>query len=229
MNDNKGFLTLKNNPKFILAYRIAALLLITAGLLVSLRVFNEEKNLYALFTYTIQSNLIVLFFFLASSIRTAKDVINGTQNRDCAFCSVFSFSACIAIVVTFLIFWCYLAPSGWMENRLLSFRNLSIHLFCPVLMVLDHILFCPKGTLKKTQILCILIFPVIYVIEAFILGTNHLVNFSEELGIDSYYIYPFLDYDAHGPLVFLFIAGLAAFFLGLSYSWYFLEKKLKQK
>ena len=131
--------------------------------------------------------------------------------------------------MSWLIFWCYLAPSGWMQNRLLSFRNLAIHLFCPVLMVLDRILFYPTGLQKKTHMLYMLIFPVIYVIEAFILGTNHLVDFSEKLGIDSYYIYPFLDYDAHGPLVFLFIAGLAVFFLGLSYLWYFLETKFKQK
>ncbi|MBE5951612.1 MAG: hypothetical protein E7260_08495 [Lachnospiraceae bacterium] len=226
---NKNRLTaLGNDTKFILFYRVTSFLLITAGLCVCLQLFEEEKNLLSLFTYTVQSNLMVWFFFLISSIRTAKAVYSGTKVKTCDFCSIFSFCTCIAITVTFLIFWCYLAPSGWMQNRLLSFRNLSIHFFCPVLMVLDRILFYPKGQMKKTQVLFMLIFPLLYVAQSFILGLNHLVYFSD-VGVESYYMYPFLDFDAYGPLVFVFILGLAGFFLGLSYLWYYLEKKAGEK
>ena len=73
-----------------------------------------------------------------------------------------------------------------------------------------------------------LIFPLLYVAQSFILGLNHLVYFSD-VGVESYYMYPFLDFDAYGPLVFVFILGLAGFFLGLSYLWYYLEKKAGEK
>jgi len=224
MKNQNRFSAIRTNTKFILFYRVVSFLLITVGLVVCLQLFEEEKNLYSLFTYTVQSNLLVWFFFLASSIRTAKELYTGKKFTGCGFCSVFSFSSCIAIMVTFLIFWCYLAPSGWMQNNLLSFRNLSIHFFCPVLMILDRLLFFEKGLLKKSQVLYMLIFPLVYVAQSFILGLNHLVYFSE-IGVESYYIYPFLDYDAHGPLVFLFLLGLTGLFLGISYLWYFLENR----
>lgn len=228
MNHKNRFFALRNNTIFILSYRVAAFLLITAGLFVCLQIFEEEKNFLSLFTYTVQSNLLVWLFFLLSSIRTAKSLLSKTEHRDCTFCSVLSFCACIAIVVTFLIFWCYLAPSGWMQNSLLTFRNLSIHFFCPLLMVADRLLFSKKEALKKSQVPYMLIFPLAYVIQTFILGFNHLVYFSD-IGVDSYFIYPFLDYDAYGPIVFVFLLGLTGFFLGLSYLWYYLEKKATKK
>lgn len=149
MNKQNRLTVLRNNTKFILFYRVAALLLITAGLFVCLQLFEEEKNLVSLFTYTVQSNLIVWVFFLLSSFWTAKRIFSKTDCKEGAFGSVYSFCCCIAILVTFLVFWCYLAPSGWMQNRLLSFRNLSIHFFCPALMILDRILFYEKEPLKN--------------------------------------------------------------------------------
>lgn len=228
MNKQNRITALRNNTIFILFYRIASFLLITAGLIVCLQLLEEEKNLLSLFTYTVQSNLFVWSFFLLSSVRTIKSLLRNTEHKDCTFCSVFSFCACIAVVVTFLVFWCYLAPSGWMQNRLLSFRNLSIHFFCPVLMVLDRILFTKKGSLKKSQVPFMLIFPLLYLAQAFVLGFNHFIYFSE-IGVDSYYIYPFLDVDALGPLVIVSVLGLAAIFLGLSYLWYYLEKRAGEK
>lgn len=228
MNSNHIISTLKNNGRFVLAYRISTFLLITLGLLVSLRVFTDDPHPYALFTYTIQSNLLVWTFFLISIIKTVKKLRSTDKDGDYGFYSVFSFAVCIAIVVTFLIFWCYLAPTGWTKNRLLSFSNLSIHLFCPLLMVLDRILFYKKGVLKKPQVLYMLIFPLVYVAQSFALGLSRAVWFSE-VGVESYYIYPFLDLDAYGPLVFVFVAALAALFLGISYLWYFLEAKASRK
>lgn len=228
MKNNSLISTLKNNGKFVLIYRLIAFLLITLGIYSSLRIFSDDPNPYALFTYTLQSNLLVWIFFLISIIKTIQKLRSGNSTGDYGFHSVFSFSVCIAIVVTFLIFWLYLAPSGWMKNRLLSFRNLSIHFFCPVLMVLDRVLFYKKGVLKKPQVLYMLIFPLVYVAQSFILGLNHIIWF-EDIGVNSYYIYPFLDFDAYGPLVFVFLLGLTAAFLGISYLWYFFEAKAKQK
>ncbi len=222
---NTGKLTaLKNNGTFILIYRIASFLLITLGLLISLRVFSDDPHPHALFTYTIQSNIYVWIYFLLSIIKTIKKLRSKQNDGNYGFHPVLSFAACIAIVVTFLIFWCYLAPTGWTQNRLLSFKNLTIHLFCPLVMVLDRILFFEKGTLKKSQVLYMMIFPFFYVIQSFVLGLNRLIWFSE-VGVESYYIYPFLDLDAYGPLVFVFLLALTALFLGISYLWYYLEKR----
>ena len=221
---NPNPFSLKNNGTIILIYRIGAFILISLGLLASLRPFSVHPNPYSLFTYTIQSNLLVWSFFLFSIVLTLRKLSGQENDRDFGFCSAFSFAVCIDIIVTFLIFWCYLAPSGWMKNSLLSFKNLSIHFFCPLLMVLDRILFYRKNVLKKKQILGILIFPMIYVIQSFVLGLTHAVWFAP-VGVHSYYMYPFLDLDAQGAMVFVYLIGLVAAFLGLSYLWYFLEQK----
>ena len=224
MSDNKTFATIKNNPKFVLFYRLAAFFLITAGMFASLQLLEEEKNLYALFTYTLQSNLFVWVFFLVNIIQTLRKVVSKKHDNDFGFTPVFSFAVCIAIVVTFLIFWCYLVPTGWAKNSLLTFRNLSIHLFCPLFMVLDRVLFYKKATFSKKQILYILIFPLVYLAQSLSLGLTHTVWFGS-IGVDGYYIYPFLDVDAFGALVILFVIALAGLFLGLSFLWYHLEKR----
>lgn len=59
-------------------------------------------------------------------------------------------------------------------------------------------------------------------LQSFALGLTHTVYFSE-IGVDSYYIYPFLDFDKYGVRVFLYIAILTVFFLLLGYLWYLSE------
>ena len=185
---------------------------------------SETPNPYSLFTYTIQSNLLVWGYFLFSIIKTIKKLSIAENDQDFGFHTAFSFAVCIDIIVTFLIFWCYLAPNGWMAGSLLTFKNLSIHFFCPLLAVLDRIMFFRKGSLKKSQIPVIMIFPLIYVVQSLTLGLTHAIWFAP-VGVESYYMYPFLDLDAHGAMVFVYLIGLVAIFLGISYLWYYIETK----
>lgn len=217
---------MKNKFWFVLSYRIVAFVIITLGLLANTLVFTGKPNFYALLAYTTQSNLLVWLFFI---VLITKTIIQKIQNKnEYGFYPIVSFSITIAITITMLIFWLVLAPTSWGNTDLWNFDNFGVHLFCPLFMIGDKILFYKSGTLERQNVFCILIFPYIYVIQSFALGLSRAVWF-EQLGIKSYYIYPFLDFDKFGGLVFVFILALTAVFLGIGFAWWFIEKKIKEK
>jgi hypothetical protein len=216
------------NKAFVLGYRIAALVVITAGLMDIVGVFAGNINWYIFFAYTIQSNVLVWLMFVVLIAKTA----TAPRHSEVAaagrfgFYPVVSFAVSIAILITMLIFWAILAPMSWSSGSLLTFSNLAVHLVCPLLMLGDRVMFYGKGVMRKREVLSIAVFPYIYIAQSFTLGLTRAVYF-EPLRIESYYIYPFLDFDAHGYWVFLYIALLTVFFLGIGYLWWwFIEKKV---
>lgn len=211
-------------------YRIAAFAIAAVGLLANMEVFTGKPNYYALFAYTTQSNILVCLFFLILIVKTAAKIIRKEEaaDKNYGFYPLASFAISFAILITMLIFWLVLAPANWADVNLLTFFNLGVHFINPLLMIADRLLFYKKGAMRKYQPLVILFFPYVYILQSFALGLNHAVYF-EPIGIESYYIYPFLDFDQYGALVFAFIAGLTVLFLLLAYGIYFGEKKFSKK
>ncbi|MDR1101619.1 MAG: hypothetical protein LBL34_04630 [Clostridiales bacterium] len=217
------------NKYFILGYRILAFIIITLGILATAQVFTGKINFYVFFAYTMQSNILVWLFFAVLIVKTAARIAQRQEAKDenYGFYPVISFAICFAILVTMLIFWGLLAPARWGNSHLLTFANLGVHLFCPLLMIGDRLLFYKKGMLKKHEPLAMVIFPFLYIIQALSLGMTRAVYF-EPLGIKSYYIYFFLDFDIYGYRVFLFIFLLTVFFLALGYGCYYLGKRMSK-
>ncbi|MDR1094264.1 MAG: hypothetical protein LBL66_08975 [Clostridiales bacterium] len=215
-----------DNKFFILGYRVAAFIIITFGLLTTVGAFNGRVSFYMLFAYTIQSNILVLIFFAVLIAKTAVGIArrDEVQNKNYGFYPVVAFAIAVAIFITMLIFWSILVPL-WGGKNLMTFSNLGVHLFCPLLMIIDRVLFYKLGAMTVFQPLSVLVFPYIYIIQSFSLGLSRAFYF-EPMGIQSYYIYPFLDFDAHGYWVLLYIFGLTVFFLGLCYAVYFAARRL---
>jgi hypothetical protein len=215
------------NKYFILGYRIVAVVAIVLGLLATMGAFSGEINYHMFFAYTTQSNILVLGFFVVLAAKTASTIARGEDppDKNYGFYPVAAFAVSFAILITMMIFWAILVPlKGGMSMGLMTFYNLGVHLLCPLLMIGDYLLFYKKGVMRRRDPLAITIFPYIYIGQSFALGLNHAVYFAP-LHSESYYLYPFLDFDAHGRLVFLFILALTAFFLGLGYVCYYLEKR----
>ena len=213
---------------FVLGYRMAALLIITLGLAGRAHLFSGSINWHVFLAYTIQSNLLAWLLFAVLIFKTASKKAPAFDAHAFGFYPVISFAASIAILITMLIFWGVLAPKSWSGGSLWTFSNLAVHLFGPLLMIGDRILFYKTGIIKRRHLLAVIVFPIIYIIQSFAIGLTRAVYFSP-LNVNSYYLYPFLDFDAHGYLVFAFIIALAAGFLGLGYAWYFIEKRIAAK
>jgi hypothetical protein len=213
-----------------LGYRVAAVVVIVFGLLATLGVFRGEINYYVFFAYTTQSNILVLGFFIMLVVKTAAMIAYGEEppDKNYGFHPVAAFAVSFAILITMMIFWAILVPLQWGKINLMVFSNLGVHLLCPLLMIGDYLLFYKKGVMRRRDPLAIVIFPYIYIGQSFALGLNHAVYFAP-LHIESYYIYPFMDFDAYGGMVFLFILALTAFFLGLGYVCYFLERRFAHR
>jgi hypothetical protein len=219
-----------NNKYFILGYRVVAVVVIVFGLLATLGAFSGAINYYIFFAYTTQSNILVLGFFVVLVAKTAAKIARGEEptDKNFGFYPVAAFAVTFAILITMMIFWAILVPlKGGMSMGLMTFYNLGVHLFCPLLMIGDYLLFYKKGVMRRRDPLAITIFPYLYIGQSFVLGLNHVVYFAP-LHIESYYIYPFMDFDAYGRLVFLFLLALTVFFLGLGYVCYSLERRVSK-
>ena len=215
-----------DNRAFALCYRVAALVIIAAGLADISGLLSGEINPHVFLSYTVQSNVLVWLFFAFCTIKTARAKVG--QHYPFGFWPAASFAVTIAILITMLLFWAILAPTSWAGGHLLTFSNFAVHLICPILMIFDRFIFYQPGKIGRLEPLAVFIFPYMHVAQSFIIGLNRLVYFAP-LRIESYYIYPFLDYDAQGNMVFLYILGLSLIFLGISYGWRHLENKYAAK
>ncbi|MDR1068369.1 MAG: hypothetical protein LBL36_03875, partial [Clostridiales Family XIII bacterium] len=143
-----------SNKYVILGYRIAAFVIIALGLLTTTGVFAGHAKYQILFAYTIQSNIVVLAFFAVLIVGTAAGIARGADAKEGAygFYPVASFAISFAILITMLIFWGILAPPmAWGNAYLMTFSNLGVHLFCPLLMIGDRLLFYKKRVMKKHE------------------------------------------------------------------------------
>jgi len=139
----------------------------------------------------------------------------------------------VDLLVTLIVYWTLLAPGAFSmsENaKLWSFGNLSVHLFTPLLCLIDYILFAESGSLKYSDVYAILIFPLSYVAFSTVAGfSGYIYRTSSIDGSPVRFPYFFMDYDQLGLRAILYIGGLIAAFLVLSHAFYFLDRKWKKR
>ncbi len=217
-----------NNPKFIFYYRLCAFILSLWGIVSHIGLFTDNFRPEGLMTYTVQSNIFACIVFFMLMKETGKRMKEAGRKVDYGFYSPLSFAAMIDIILTMLIFWVVLAPTNWAGLNLFSADNLMVHLFTPLMIISDRIMFCKDSKMKAKDILYAVIYPYIYIIEAYINGKMRLVKFGSIDG-GSYYLYPFLNFDKLGWKVFIYVALLTVFFLLLGYVFYRWEKSHTQK
>ncbi len=201
-----------NNKYFILTYRIAAFVISLCGILSHIGMFSGGADIKVLLTYTVQSNILVCGVFFILSLRTIYSIRSGEEKTDHGFYPPLSFAAMIDILLTMLIFWVVLAPTNWAGLKLYSVDNLTVHMITPMMIFADRIMFYADAYMKKREILYAVIFPYIYILESFINGRFKIVMFPN-VGGGSYYLYPFLNFDRLGWMVFVYVILLTLFFL----------------
>jgi hypothetical protein len=87
-----------------------------------------------------------------------------------------------------------LIPFGNIPTKdILGFANLSVHLFMPLLMIGDYLIFTARGLVKKNESYLCMVIPYVYLLEIIPLGLTHAITFGS-----SYYPYFFLDVDKYG-------------------------------
>jgi len=218
------------NRIFALCFRVAAFLVCLSGVVVNIGVFKGAFEGVSLLYYTIQSNLLVIILLGVLIFKTAKDLQKEGKEGSCSYYPRISAGVLICVMFTFVVFWAILAPNaGERASYLGTFINLSVHLMCPLLMLTDYILFTVRGKLKKRDPFIFSIVPLVYFIQATILGlagVNYQLPMDEEAKRFPYF---FMDYFVLGWLVALFVVIAFALFLGLAYLLWFIDKRLRPK
>lgn len=174
--------------------------------------------------YTILSNLVCLIFFVVLTIQTTLDLkakgISGITVSQPRLKGAFT----MMIAATFLIYQFILAPRAFSMDTGYSFwsgANLLVHYFTPFMVILDWLLFGPRGSFRIFDPLLWLLIPLVYlvfvIIRAQIGGPITLSG--------SRYPYFFIDFDVLGiGGVLPWIGIITIFFVILRYLIFYIDR-----
>lgn len=151
--------------------------------------FQGTLNLAVLVYYTVLSNLVCVLYFGASLAvnigralrREFISAINPRLEAGVVFC----------ILIAFLIYNFLILPSPFGYHAVgAGLASMCLHLFVPLLALIDWLAFAPKGRLKTSDPILWLFIQMVYC--AFILIRGH---FYGGIGSHPRYLYPFMDLD----------------------------------
>lgn len=189
-----------DNPRVSTPYRSVYVAMCAAALVIDFGFLRGQANMYALNYYTVLSNIACLVFFVAMLVRRDKSMARG--EGAIVFC----------IAVTGIIYATLLAPADIADGHFFSFKNMALHYVGPAMVILDWLLFSPKGRIRPTDPLLWLFIPLGYF--AYILVRS---CFAGNIGpTASRFPYPFIDPAVQGgwlPMlqgVALIAVGMAA-------------------
>ena len=141
----------------------------------------------------------------------------------------FRISTTFYITITGFIYCFVLAPVAIITNSPLvttvSYRDILLHIFVPIMTICEYYLFGHKTTLKKSDALLFLTYPVVYVSAIFLRATFSSITFPG----GSLYPYFFIDptFNNQGWLaVFYYSTICLIFFFLLGLLYIFLNNKL---
>jgi hypothetical protein len=208
---------LKQNRVFAAGYRTVAFLLCLAGNLDLLGVFTGKPGASVLLYYTSQSNVLCLVWFGVLLARCLSDIKSRGKTGSCSYNERFSALVTLSITVTMVIFWIMLAPA-MDTGSLWKFASLQPHLFTPLLMIADYLLFTKPGKLTRRDPLYSALVPLGYWIQATILGLSGVVYRTDETtGAAVRFPYFFIDYDQSGWMVAVYVAVIAIFYFSTAW------------
>ena len=190
-----------------LVYRVAALAVILTGVIRLSEVLTGQPAWSTFLFYTMLSNLLCLAWMVALLFRTARDLrrtgARGTSTPSARGSGVVMF----AITVTMLIYLVVLVPTRFADgdSDIFSLTDTLIHVVTPVLMIVDWLLFVPKGAFRWMDPLLWTLLPYAYLGWAFAYGAS-----GGEFTPGQKYPYPFMNIEALG------IPGVAQWIVMLS-------------
>lgn len=215
-----------NNRITQLIYRTIFLTISLFGIIESFGLFYGQTPGFGCFVYyTSLSNFLCFGVMMAVWIKTIKH-INKNEIRGNNDCLVhLKFSTTIIILVTFVVYNFILTDSmfgeGW--NTL---GNMIKHIICPLLFVLDYILFDAHYIVKWYDPLLCPVLPIIYVASILIRGA---ILPNDYAGV--VYPYFFLDVNKLGYSgVFIWVLILVLAFVAIAFILFFYDKiEIKEK
>ncbi|WP_120494744.1 Pr6Pr family membrane protein [Microbacterium phyllosphaerae] len=196
-----------NSRPVALIYRILALAVIITGVIRHSDVLTGAPNWTTLLFYTMVSNLLCLVWVALLVVRTGRDLGRRGPAGTSTPSARASGAVMMAITVTMLIYLVVLVPTRFADgdSDIFSLTDNLIHIITPLLVIVDWLLFVPKGSFRWTDPLLWTLIPYAYLVWAFIYGAV-----GGEFTPGQKYPYPFMDVDALG------VGGVAQWIVALT-------------
>ena len=225
------------NIRFALAFRLGSFLFAVIGLLKQIGAFSGMVSFRSFMYYTVQSNLLAILLFAFLTVKTIKGLREGIHGN-AGWHPRLGMVCAVDLLVTFIVFWTLLVPQGIDPDYLWSFENIAVHTITPLLCLLDYVFFAEARRLKYRDVYYVCIFPACYVIFTSIAGLAGYVYSYRDILSDQFssniettpvrFPYFFLDFDRLGMMAAVYIVGILVFFLLLSHSIYFIDRKVRR-
>ena len=204
--------------KLSLLFKIIIVMVSGIGLYLN---FNLLSFRNSIIYFTIQSNLLCFIYFLGLVLFTITKKIKKND-----FYYISKGMVTMAITITFIVYWFVLVPEGGIEAYVgHELENNFVHLFTPLLVIFDYIIFGEKGHLKKK-------YPFIwnFVLVAYVIFNVVYVLIGGRFANGSCYPYPCMNIDNLG-LFRVAINSIVIYigFLLFGYLVYFIDNKIVLK
>ena len=215
---------LRSRP-LALAFRVVALLVALTGLLRITGALTPDPSWGALRYYTVLSNLLCLLWLVVLIARTIHELRTLGPRGTSAPSARASGAVMMAITVTMLVYLVVLVPTAFQQEGdyvPFSLTDNLIHIITPALLILDWLLFVPKGRLRWIDPVLWALIPYAYLAYALVYG-----GLGGEFAAGQSYPYPFLDVARLGwGGVALWIAALSVALIGVGYVYVALDRLL---
>ena len=206
----------KNTLSLVLKFAIVAVVVvgITDSFLGNAIAGPQKTLLY----YTNQSNILIALICLFFAVWQM--FANKSMPR---WCYVVKYAGTVAITITFLVFWLFLAPFMPEDMPVFALNSICLHLVAPLLAVADFVLFDCNWLSTNKTVLWTLVFPAYYFVFAIICSLCG-VTFDGNGAVMPYffmdfYTYGWFDFQAQ-PFqlgVAYWLVAILAFVLGVGY------------
>ncbi|CAH0183569.1 Pr6Pr family membrane protein [Microbacterium foliorum] len=176
-------------------YRLIALAIIVTGVIRHSDVLTGTPNATTLLFYTMVSNLLCLVWVALLVVRTARDLRRAGTSGTSTPSPRASGAVMMAITVTMLIYLVVLVPARFADgdSDIFSLTDNLIHIITPLLVIVDWLIFVPKGEFRWIDPLLWTLIPYAYLVWAFAYGA-----LGGEFTPGQKYPYPFMDVDVLG-------------------------------
>lgn len=190
-----------------LVYRVVALAVILTGIIRHADLLSGQPAWTTVLFYTMVSNLLCLAWVVLLIVRTVRDLRRSGRFGTSTPSARGSGAVMFAITVTMLIYLIVLVPARFADGdaEIFSLTDNLIHIITPVLVIVDWLVFVPKGSFRWIDPPLWTLLPYVYLTWAFAYGA-----LGGEFTPGHAYPYPFMDVDVLG------LAGVAQWIIALT-------------
>lgn len=190
-----------------LAFRVVAVVLVATGVIRLLDLFTPDPSWRTMLYFTAVTNVIVLAWLTVVMLATLRDLVRRGPRGVTNPSPEIHGAVLMAVTVVMLVYTVVLVPQLTEDPSYQAYTltDSLVHVVTPVLVVLDWLLFTPKGRMRWRDPFLWAILPLGYLAFAFVFGA-----FGGEFEPGVTFPYPFMDVATLG------VGGVALWILALA-------------